>query len=257
VHHIYRLDTVTIGVDLGKTGKLRFVIDTGAEISIVRGTKLKPEVNFESPNGISVKGISDALLRTAGTVLFKLYTLTHETTHLFHVMGEDFGCRCDGILGRDFWKDRGATVDYCNSVITMSEVVLQIDDKPDETTDSTRLLTLNSRTEIIIRLPTKSSGFGIFTKEELAPGVDLAEALTEGIDGYCVTSIVNTSEVDDTIDPSVIELEEAQIGCDSSILIFSASISENCSRLCKLRDALRIDHLNSEEMASLVRICEE
>jgi len=147
VHHMSRLDTVTIGVDLGKTGKLRFLIDTGAEISIVRGTKLKPEVNFEPANGISVNGIFDALLRTEGTLLLKLFTLTHESTHLFHVMGEDLGCRYDGILGRDFWKDRGATIDYCNRVITMSEVVLDFDDKPDETTESTRLLTLNSRTE--------------------------------------------------------------------------------------------------------------
>jgi len=68
-----RLDTVTIGVDLGKTGKLRFLIDTGAEISIVRGTKLKPEVNFEPANGISVKGISDALLRTEGTAVEIIY----------------------------------------------------------------------------------------------------------------------------------------------------------------------------------------
>ena len=62
-------------------------------------------------------------------------------------MGDDFGCRYDGILGRAFWKDRGATIDYCKRVITMSEVVLDFDDKPDETTESTRLLTLNSRTE--------------------------------------------------------------------------------------------------------------
>jgi len=41
-----RLDIVTIGVDLGKTRKLRFLIDTRAEISIIRGTKLKSEVNF-------------------------------------------------------------------------------------------------------------------------------------------------------------------------------------------------------------------
>jgi hypothetical protein len=74
---MYRLDTVTIRVDLGKTRKLRFFIDTGPEISIIRGTNLKSEVNFEHVNGISVKGISNALLRTEGTVLLKLFTLTH------------------------------------------------------------------------------------------------------------------------------------------------------------------------------------
>jgi hypothetical protein len=99
--NVPRLDTVTIRVNLDKRGMLRFFIDTGAEISIIGGTKLKPEVNFELANDISVKGISDALLRTEGTMLLKLFTLTHETTHLFHVMGEDIGCRYDGILVRD------------------------------------------------------------------------------------------------------------------------------------------------------------
>jgi hypothetical protein len=231
MHHMFRLDTVTIGVDLGKRGKLRFLVDTGAGISIIRGAKLQPVVNFEPANGISVKGISDTLLKTEEIVLLRLFTLTHETAHLFHVIGEDFGCRYDGILGRDFWKDRGASIDFCNRVITMGEIVLQFDNKPDETIDSTRLLTLNSRTESIVRLLTKSSGFGIITKEELGPGVYLAETLTEGIDGYCVTSIVNTSEVDVTIDHPVIELKEVQIDCDDSILTFSASISNNCTRL--------------------------
>jgi hypothetical protein len=204
-----------------------------------------------------VKGISDVLLRTEGTVLLNLFTSTHETTHLFHVMGENFGCLYDGILGQDFWKDKGATIDYCNRVIVMGEVMLHFDDRPDETTDSTWLLTLNSRTENIVHLPTKFTGLGIVTKKELAPGVYLAETLTEGIDGYCITSIVNTSQVDVTIRPPVIELEEAQIDGDSSTLFFSASVSENCGRLSKLNDALRTDHLDSEERTSLVKICEE
>jgi len=53
----------------------------------------------------------------------------------------------------------------------MGVVVMDFDDKPDETTDLTRLLTLKSRTEIILRLPTKSRGIGIVSKRETAPGV--------------------------------------------------------------------------------------
>jgi len=139
----------------------------------------------------------------------------------------------------------------------MGEVVINFDNKPDEMTDLTRLLTVLSRTEGIVRLPTRSNGLSIISKEELAPGVYLAETLTEGIDGYCVASIVNTYEVDVTIEPPVVELEETCISCDSSFLFFSALVSEDVSRRSKLRDALRTDHLSGEEKASLVRICEE
>lgn len=111
MHCKSKLDTVTVGVDLGKREKLKFLVDTGAKISIVSDTSLKLGTNFELTNGINVKGISDVLLRTEGAVLLKLFILTHETTHLFYVMREDFGCRYDRILGQDFWKDREATID--------------------------------------------------------------------------------------------------------------------------------------------------
>ena len=176
-------------MDLGRTEKWRFLIGTGAEISIVRGARLRPEINYEPTEGINVKGISNALLRTDGTVLLRLFTLTQETTQLFHVMGEGFDCRYDGILGQDFWMDKGATIDYCNHEITMGEVVMDFDDKSDETTELTQLLTLKSRAQSIVRVSTKSRGFGIISKGELVPGVYLAEALIEGVDSYCVTSI--------------------------------------------------------------------
>jgi len=101
-----RLDTATVGVDLGRTEMLRFFIDTGAEISIVRGARLRPEINYEPTEVFDVQGISNALLRTEGNVSLKLFTLRHETTHLFHVMGEGFDCWYDGILCQDFWRDK-------------------------------------------------------------------------------------------------------------------------------------------------------
>jgi len=121
-------------VDLDRTEKLKFLIDTGTEISIARGNRLRPEINYEPTKAFNVKGIFNALLSTEGTVMLKLLTLTHETTHLFHVMG-GLDCRYDEILGQDFWKHKGATIDYCNREITMGEVVMDFDDEPDETTD--------------------------------------------------------------------------------------------------------------------------
>jgi hypothetical protein len=134
-------------------------------------------------------------------------------------MGEDFGSRYDAILGQDFWRDRGATVDYCNREITMGEVVMHFDDSSDETADSTQLLTVISRTERVVRLLTKPSGIGIISNGELAPGVYLGETLTEAVDSYSVTSIVNATEYV-TIEPTIVELEEVQNGCEIPAFIF-------------------------------------
>jgi hypothetical protein len=52
-------------------------------------------------------------------------------------------------------------------------------------------------------------GLGIIPKGELAPGVYFAEMITEGVDGYCVASIVNTSE-DVTVEIPFVEIEKIE-----------------------------------------------
>ena len=251
------MDTVTIKVPLSKTGKLKFLIDTGAEISIIKGVSLRPGINHKPTQGINVKGISNSLIRTEGTVMLKLLTPTHETTHSFHIKGDSFDCQYDGILGQDFWIDKEATINYCDRKITMGEVTINFDSETNETVRDTYKLTLKNRTESIVQLPTKSKGHGIISKREIISGVYLAESLTKEINGLCVTSIINTLEEDITIDPPLVDLEEIENDPDDTALILSNSVVEDKARLRKLRDELRTDHLNSEERVSLIKICEE
>jgi hypothetical protein len=241
---------------LSTSEKLKFLIDTGAEISIIKGASLRPEINYEPTKGINVRGISNTLLRTEGTVMIKLFTTTHETTHTFHIMGDSFDCQYDGILGQDFWKDKRATINYCDRIITMGEVVINFDET-DKVVNETRKLKLKARTENIVKLPTKYKGHGILSKREVVPGVYLAESLTREVNGYCVTSLVNTLGEDVEIDPPYVDLQEIEDDYENTVLMFSNSVVEVSSRLSKLRDELRTEHLNNEERISLIKICEE
>jgi hypothetical protein len=87
--------------------------------------------------------------------------------------------------------------------------------------------------------------------------VYLAESLTEEINGYCITSVVNTLEREITIDSPHVELEEIEDECDEAVLMFPSSEVETSDRLSKLRDELRTDHLSNEERICLIKICEE
>jgi hypothetical protein len=116
--------TITVRVHSRKLEKLTFLIDTGVEISIIKGVSLKPGLNYEPAKGINVRGISNALLRTEETATLKLRTPTHETTHLFHTMGNSFECNYDGILGQDFWKDKRVIINYCDRKIITEEVTI-------------------------------------------------------------------------------------------------------------------------------------
>jgi len=103
-------------------------------------------------------------LKTEGTTLLKLFTLTHETMHIFHVMGSNFGCQYDGILGHDFWKNNRATINYCDHTITMDDIIMSFDNEANKTKYKTLKLTLKTRTESIVQLPTKSKELRIISK---------------------------------------------------------------------------------------------
>jgi hypothetical protein len=57
-------------------------------------------------------------MKTEGTVTLRLLTQTHETKHPFLIMGDNFECMYDGILGKDFWESKKAIINYCDRTIS-------------------------------------------------------------------------------------------------------------------------------------------
>jgi hypothetical protein len=103
-------------VDLGKKNKLKFLLDTGADLSVVKSSNLKPAIKYPLKEGINIKGIFNTVMKTDGTVALKLSTDTHETTHTFHVVGNEFGIHYDGILGRNFFEAKQSIINYCDQL---------------------------------------------------------------------------------------------------------------------------------------------
>jgi hypothetical protein len=128
----------------------------------------------------------------------------------------------------------------------MSNVTLNFDNKTEKTRTEACKLTLKPRTENIVLVPTKSNGLGVIHKSEIMPGIYLAESLTEEINGYCVTSIINTLEKEITIETPCVQLEEINLS-EETTLIFSGSKSEVNDRTAKLQHELRTSHLSDEE----------
>ena len=124
------LDTISLNVNTRDVKKLKFLITTGAEISIIKGSSLNPGVNYQLRKSIDIKGICNAVLKTEGIVELKLLTDMHETLHTFHVLGEPSALQYDGILGRDFLEERESVINYCSRQIIMNEVFIDFDVKP-------------------------------------------------------------------------------------------------------------------------------
>ena len=74
------LDTIQLRVYLGKERKLTFLLDTGADLSVIKWSSLRPGIKYSLKGGINIKGISNTIMKIEGTIILK-YSDIHETTH--------------------------------------------------------------------------------------------------------------------------------------------------------------------------------
>jgi hypothetical protein len=137
------------------------------------------------------------------------------------------------------------------------DVIIKFDPKNSGARDKILNVTLKTRSENYVKLPTTCKGQGLISRREIIRGIYMAESLTREIEGVCITNIVNTLEEDVTIDTPLVELEEIEEPVQSEVLIFVTTLVEDEIRLSKLCKELRTDHLSGEERVSSIRICEE
>jgi hypothetical protein len=94
------LDTLSLYIDSRDSRKIKFLIGTGAEISIIRSSNLIPGVEYQWHKRMEITGISNTVMKTLGKIKLNMFTDTHETTHTFNVLGGKFDTLCDAILGK-------------------------------------------------------------------------------------------------------------------------------------------------------------
>jgi hypothetical protein len=58
-----------------------------------------PRIKHQWNKGMEIRGISNTVMKTLGTIDLKLFTDTHKTTHTFHALGGKFETHYDAILG--------------------------------------------------------------------------------------------------------------------------------------------------------------
>ena len=117
-------------------------------------------------------------------------------------------------------------------------------------------LNLKARSEYIVYIPTHSQSLGLLDRAELLPGVFLAASLTREENGVCMTSIANTNEQAQSVILLPVELDIPDESESSLTLVLSA-VEASDSRLVRLRNLLRLKHLNREERVSITELCEE
>jgi hypothetical protein len=119
-----------------------------------------------------VRGISNEIEKTLGEVDAKLMIGDYETEHQFQVIGDGINIPYDGILGKDFFESKQATINYMRKEIIMGKVVLKFDkERQSEKSDKEVRAILKPRCETIVRLQTRSKELetGLIDRTEVAP----------------------------------------------------------------------------------------
>jgi len=139
------------------------------------------------------------------------------------------GVAAEAACSVHFLEERESVINYCSHQIIMNdEVFVNFDVKPCVSKTEPCRLTLKARTENIVNIPTNYKGLGLLNKTELSPGIYLAASLTRGENGVCGTSIINSTEQDQTVVSPQIDLQSLDEGEGSLTLTLSAVVNSDC-----------------------------
>jgi hypothetical protein len=87
-------------------GEVKLLIDTGAELCLLKYFSLKDGTAYNPNTALNVRGISKGTERTSGEINVRLTTGNFETKHKFQIIGNCVNIPYDGILGKDFFEDK-------------------------------------------------------------------------------------------------------------------------------------------------------
>lgn len=116
IHNIYSFnpnfsDFIEIPVE-HSSQNCSFLIDTQADISLIKFSSLREKANFDTRYTVTLRGISSSGIDTFGILSTRLFFNDESILHQLHVTPNSINILSNGILGKDFLKTFNCTIDY-------------------------------------------------------------------------------------------------------------------------------------------------
>jgi hypothetical protein len=117
---------VWLKTNLSKEDKLLFLIDTGADSSLLKVNKLIGTAEYDPRGKVRVKCVDGSPIETHG-VLEARIELSHSTiVHGFQLVNKQVDIPCDGIFGHDFLQRARAKICYESRTVTLTGEVCKM-----------------------------------------------------------------------------------------------------------------------------------
>ncbi|XP_063920701.1 uncharacterized protein LOC135135549 [Zophobas morio] len=249
----------------GKQGIVyfKFLIDTGANISLIKTQKLKQTNLTYNPNDtVILNGLSiNSPVETLGTVTLIPRINDHELGINFHIVKEDTtNVPFDGLIGNDYLlTQQKANIDFDNLKLTIKDLPFPININCNSNPNDESCYYLSPRSETLIKVGilNKNISEGVTPEIPICEGVFLAKAILKvNTDKTAYTTILNTSDKKIKIDYINLYLEDIPFAKCLSLNTSTEFDNVSTNRLDLLHSNLRLEHLNSEEKESLLSLCQ-
>jgi hypothetical protein len=230
-------------------GKANFVVDTGAELNLIKHRRVKTDTPVNFKIKYTLFGITDHGVKTFGEV----YLNINGVAYPFQIVPNDFPVNSDGMLGMPFLSD---------SVIDLQTKTIkhQLGEIPFSPTRKGTTLILKARTKQLVTLPVTNDELfeGYLPLIPTGPGVYLGQSLAAVRDGsirvYCINT--GTRDVELFVPPAILEeFDTVRVNYEAEGKGTAIKKSGNnlLSRFEKLVPKLHLQNLNTEEKRSLLQ----
>ena len=233
--------------------------DTGCDISIIKINCLKGELIVDETQKLILKGINDQLVETVGKITIPIQ-INNKTFQVdFNVVYPNFPTLQDGILGYQFLKKNGGSINAYNDTLVLDNEITN-----NEINVENEIL-LKPRTETVIELPIADPSVEnkniIIYKQEVIENVYSSNVIGKVKNGKIVVTILNITEEDKNININDLNKIKYDNEEDYELLKINNNNekynSNKINRINKIKSLIRSDHMNKEEKQSIIEICEQ
>jgi hypothetical protein len=147
-------------MDISNGRELLLLVDTGADVSLIKPGNFDKTREFDPDGKIKVKSVDGSIVENFWTVKTIVNVDSLKIPFSFQLVGKQVDILCDGIVGRDFFEHAGAQISYASGTLKLGTSSSKIKKtlspiNAENQTRRVRKLVLPSKTELMVRLPVK------------------------------------------------------------------------------------------------------
>lgn len=225
------------------------LVDTGAEISILKPGKINPDQIVNTADKCKISGINNYTVDTLGTTetTIKLDT-ENEIEHSFQIVQQEFPIATDGILGRDFFTKYHCKIDYDVWILTGTFHGQSFEFPIEDHIEGEFVLPPRCEVYRQVHVP-NVMGDLVVPSKELKPGVFCANSIIGS--NNQIVKLVNTTDNTVKIDKNFCNLVTPL----ENYHIYALGQTDNANRNEKLKNELNLANTPEDCKQQLLKLC--